>query len=244
MSAMSAPIRAFVFIGSLLLSTTAAWAQGAQPGLGHWTGTLNLPTGELALEFDLAKAADGTLIGAMSQPAQNIRGLPLSKVVIKDQAVSFDLPGASGASFSGTVSADGMTLSGNVGNAQGSLPVTFMRTGEAKIAPPPVSPPISKTLEGTWSGTLDALGRQLRLVVTLANQPDQKSSTGTFKSVDEGGIVLPLAIEQHDADVKLDSPATGVSFKGTLDAGANTLTGTFSQGPISLPLTLKRDPAK
>jgi hypothetical protein len=205
---------------------------------------LNLPTGDLALELDIAKAADGTLIGTMSQPAQNIRGLPLAKVVIKDQAVSFDLPGTSGASFTGTVSADGATLSGNVGNLQGSLPATFTRAGEAKITPPPVSPPITKALEGTWSGTLDALGRQLRVVVTLANQTDQKSSTGTFKSVDEGGIVLPLAIEQKDADVKLDSPSTGISFKGTLDAAGNTLTGTFSQGPISLPLSLKRDPAK
>jgi uncharacterized protein len=240
---MAASHRVIVFIGMLLATAASAWAQPAQPGLGHWTGSLSLPTGELALELDLARAPDGSVIGTVGQPAQQVKGLPLSKVVIQGQSVSFDLPGSGGASFSGTVSADGASLAGNMSNQLGSLPVTFTRTGDAQIAPPPVSPPITKQLEGTWSGTLDAMGRQMRVTLTLTNHPD-KTSTGSFTSLDEGGITLPVTIEQHDADVKIDTPATHSSFKGTLDAAGSTLTGTYSQSGLSLPLTFKRDSSK
>jgi hypothetical protein len=236
-------MRTVVFLGSLLVPTAAAWAQSEQPAFGHWKTTLSLPTGELALELDLGKGADGAVVGTMSQPAQQIKGLPLSKVVVNGKTVSFDVPGGGDASFSGSVSDDGKSLAGNLSNLQGTLPVTFERTGDAVIAPPPVSAPITKQLEGTWSGTLEALGQQFRLVMTLTNHPD-KTSTGTIVNVDQGGLAVPVTIEQHDADITIVAPATGATYKATLDAAGTALTGTFSQAGLSLPLVFRRDAPK
>ena len=57
--------------------------------------------------------------------------------------------------------------------------------------------------------------------------------------VDEGGLRSPVKITQQGSTLTIESTAVPATISGTLDAGASELTGTFTQGTASLPLTLR-----
>jgi hypothetical protein len=236
---MSSLLRLMLLLVSLLFPSAAAWAQSVHDASGHWTTTLSLPIGEMTIEIDLATDSGGQPIGQFSQPRQQLTGLALSNVAVDGPSVRFDLPGAIEASFSGRVDADGASMTGELSSLQGVLPVTFTRSGDAHIVTPPISGPITQALEGTWRGILATPTRQLHVVMVLTNRADG-TSIGSFTSLDEGRITIPLAIVQHAADVRLDSPVTHASFVATLNAAGTEIAGTYSQQGVSLPLTLTR----
>ena len=110
--------------------------------------------------------------------------------------------------------------------------------GDTKIEPPPKSTPITKELEGSWEGALDVNGTTLRLVLKLASQADGLA-TGTLVSVDQGGAEVPIAaVVQNGAHLTLVVPAVAGKYDGDLSEGQ--LTGTWTQGPRTWPLVLKR----
>lgn len=117
-------------------------------------------------------------------------------------------------------------------------PVRSTRTGDAKFEPPPKSTPITKELEGSWEGSLDVGGQILRLLVKLSNGPDGVA-TGTMVSVDQGGSELPVtAVVQTGSHLKLVVQSVAGTYEGDLKDGQ--LTGTWTQGPGTLPLIFKR----
>jgi uncharacterized protein (TIGR03067 family) len=98
--------------------------------------------------------------------------------------------------------------------------------------------PIGKQLEGLWEGALETAGGTLRLVVMLSNGPNGVG-TGTLVSVDQGGREAPIvAVPVSGSYVELIVPAVRGTFEGELKDG--TLSGTWTQGPNSRPLVLKR----
>src|ERR1700733_8399668 len=122
---------------------------------GHWTGNLDTPAGAMAVEVDLDKSASGW-IGSLSIPAQNASGIPLDPVTFADGKVSFTMKGPAGSpGFSGTLSADGKTLDGNLSMGPQALPLKLSRTGEAKVEVPKPSPPVTAEFLGTWEGTVN-----------------------------------------------------------------------------------------
>src|SRR5262249_38143882 len=130
--------------------------------------------------------------GTISIPLQNLKGFPLGDISVQGETVGFAIKGAPGdPQFKGVVSKDAQTLSGDFSQSGTSLPFTLTRTGEAKFEPPPKSTPITKDLEGSWAGTLDADGTPLRLVLKLSSQSDGPA-TGTIVSVDQGGGEIPI----------------------------------------------------
>jgi hypothetical protein len=80
----------------------------------------------------------------------------------------------------------------------------------------------------------------MRVTVTLANQADG-SSRGTFVSVDENNLTIPIAIAQNGATLTLMLPMIGSSYVGSLNASGTEVSGTYttSRG-LALPLSLKR----
>ena len=217
--------------------SAAALAQTQPRGAGHWQGTIKTATPELVIEIDLARTGD-KWEGTMSVPAQSLKGLPLSLLTVDGNTITFavKLPGEP--QFKGTLSADGQSLSGDFSQFGSATPLVFARTGDAKIEPVPKSTPVTKDLEGSWEGTLDVKGTLLRLVLKLANQAGGTAS-GTLVSVDQGGAEIPVgAVVQTGTHLKLLVPAIAGSFEGDMKAG--TLAGTWSQGPLTLPLTFTR----
>ena len=227
-----------LLLAALIGSSSALLAQPAASPSGHWEGTLQVPGQELKIEIDLASTA-GKWEGTIAIPAQNLKGFPLSAITVQGDSVSFALNGIPGSpQFKGTVSKDGRSLSGDFSQGGGTLPFAVVRTGDAKIDPPPKSTPITKDLEGSWEGSLDVNGTILRLLLKLSNRPDG-GATGTLISVDQGGAEVPVAaVVQTGSLLKVLVPAIIGTYEGDLKDGQ--LTGTWTQGPGTFPLVFKR----
>jgi len=236
-------LRLFSIVLWLLVSALPV-AQSPPVPSGHWEGTLQIPDMALNIEIDLAKNGGGAWAGTFGQPAQGVKGLPLSTVAVDGTSIRFIVQGGEAPStFEGTLADDGQSISGKVTQSQFTIPFTLNRTGDARIAPAPKSPPIGKELEGAWNGALDLGPRQMRIVLTMANQPDG-TATGTVLSVDGSGVEIPIAILQKAPHVTIDVPSVGASYAAVLNAAGTELTGTWTQQSAALPLTLRRTTAK
>ena len=216
------------------------WAQPASPGSGHWEGAVQTPNGDMVMMVDLAKNSAGVWIGSMSLPAGNVIDVPLTKVSVENNTVRFamaEMPGAP--SFEGKLSADGNDFSGTATAPNGAAPFQVKRKGDANVKLPPASSALSKDFEGNWEGAIEAGGNRLRIVMKLSRAADG-SATGTMVSVDQGNQEIPIStIKVNDKQLQLDVRAVGGTYSGTLGANGE-IDGTWTQGPGSLPLHLKR----
>ena len=229
---------------ALLLTTAGpgiAAAQSTTGPAGHWEGSIEVPGQALAIVVDLAPKEGQPWVGAISIPAQNLKGFPLSDITVAGNAVGFGMKGVPGdPRFKGTLSADGKAIAGELSQGGASLPFSLAWKGEAKIEEPPKSTEITKDLEGSWEGPLEVNGIVLHLVLKLANQPG--GATGVLVSVDQGGAEIPVtSITQTGSQLKFTISTINAGYTGDLKDGQ--LTGTWSQGPGSWPLAFKR-PAK
>lgn len=221
----------------LLFSVPSLRAQTAADPSGHWEGSVQLQDTVASFEIDLAKNSKGQLVGTIGIPAENVKGLPLTKVAVEGKSVNFhartDQP------FNGVLSADGKSISGDYSVSGFSVPFGMTRTGDARVEAPAKRAPISKELEGTWNGTLHGNGTQLRLVLTMSNQPDG-TATGSIVNLDEGSLEIPVTITQAASSVTLDLKAVGGSYAGAFDKEGTELVGTYTQGRLVVPLTFRR----
>ena len=230
---------AAIAIAAVVLGTIAGRGLAFPAGgtaAGHWTGTIAGP--EIAVEVDLARKGADAWHGTISIPSQGTKGIPLSELSITGTAVKFAIPGAPGnARYAGTLSADGKTISGDFMQGGATLVLTLTRQGEPKFEVPQKSTPITKELEGSWEGSLDVKGQILRLVLKLANGAN--GATGVLVSLDQNNVEIPVAtVTQQGSRLKLLVTMIGGTFDGELKDGQ--LTGTWTQGPLNLPLVFKR----
>jgi hypothetical protein len=223
----------------LLASVPVVRAQAPAKVSGHWEGSVQLPAMEVPIEVDVDTNAKGDLFGTFSQPAQKVRGLPLTSAAIDGRTVTFVL--RSGSKFSGTLDAEGKTISGDLASVTigSTVPVVLTRTGEARFDPLPKNAAVTKQMEGTWTGTIE-VDSGYRVKLTIANQPDG-TSTATLVSIDEGGLEMPVGITQNGSTLIVDIKMLTASFSGVLNAAGTELVGTYktAQG-ADAPLTLRR----
>jgi len=98
----------------------------------------------------------------------------------------------------------------------------------------------AQDLAGTWQGTPNVGGRDLRTVIKISKGNDA-ALTGLFYSIDQNPQPVGLGpITQQGSTIKFTIPAMGGSFEGKFSADGNAITGTFIQGPNSFPLNLAR----
>jgi hypothetical protein len=226
-------MKALIFTVTLVTAANA-YAQSPNPA-GHWRGSLQIPGNTFTLDVDVAKNVAGEFIGtASSADAKNI---PLAKITLDGQQIRFYA--RADQAFSGVLSEDEQSISGSIAIAGYDLPLDLTRTGDAVIAPAPTSNPITRQLEGTWSGALATPTRNMRLVLNLTNRPDGRSE-GYFVSLDEGGMRLPVLITQDASAVTIHLSGIDGTYSSVLNAAGTELTGTFTQGGAGLPLTLTR----
>jgi CubicO group peptidase (beta-lactamase class C family) len=113
----------------IILAAAPARAQQAEPSwAGHWTGSIQLPTGELAFEVVLAQSA-GAWTGDITIPAQHASHLPLTGITVRGDSVGFAIQGVPGEpTFRGTRTADGTSVAGQF--TQGGQTFAFaMKSG-------------------------------------------------------------------------------------------------------------------
>jgi hypothetical protein len=236
-------------VAALLTAAPAlAAAQSGQGPAGHWVGSIRVPEREVKVEIDLARNAKGEFAGTFSNPAQRLNGLPLSSVAVEGASLRLVIKGTSGGgTFDGALAADGQSISGNFSTAEGggyTFPFALTRAGEAHIESAARSAAISREMEGSWSGTMDAEGKVIRIVLTMQNHADG-TATGTIMSVDGGGVEVPIALTQSGAKLAFDVKVVNGSWSGALNAEGTELAGTWMQGAATFPLSFRRTaPAK
>jgi dipeptidyl aminopeptidase/acylaminoacyl peptidase len=98
----------------------------------------------------------------------------------------------------------------------------------------------AKGFEGSWQGTLDAAGTMLRLVLTVTRS-EAGTYAGKLDSLDQGATIPIDTITVNIDAVRVEIKSAGVVFEGALNKERTELTGTFTQGGQSFPLSFKRD---
>ena len=223
-----------------LLITIALLTQHPVDPSGHWEGAVQIPDMELRIEIDLVQNRAGELTGTFGQPADGLKGFPLSMVTIAGRTVRLLLKaGEQPAAFEGAIAADGKTLSGMVQQGQYSVPFALTRTGEARVVETPPSAAVGNEFEGQWDAERSADGRTQRITLTIANHADGRA-TGDAFSPDGSGVHVPIAFEQHGTSLTVRIPQIGAAFAGTLSPDGTMLSGTWSQQGRSLPVTFRR----
>ena len=144
------PFTRLLLLAVPFLAAASLTAQTLVDPSGHWEGSVMVPNAEVAVEIDLAKGADSDLAGTFGAPDQNLRGLPLGNIVVKDRSLSFQVKGGPPGerAFSGTISDDGQLLSGDYSQGGYTIPFLLTRKGGPQLEAPARSAAISKALEG------------------------------------------------------------------------------------------------
>jgi hypothetical protein len=133
--------------------------------------------------------------------------------------------------YNATVSADGKTLSGDVAQGGGAVPLTMTQ----KAASPPPTTPAVAGLDGTWEGVIaDTLPIIMR--ISTANG---RTSTVT-DSPSQGASDIPALTKRDGQKVIVELPGLSGVYDATLSADGKTLAGLWDQAGQSLELTLTK----
>lgn len=229
-----------LFLAILLLGPRLAVGQCTEDVSGHWEGAIEVPLAPVKIEVDFAKDAEGVLAGTLGEPDRNLRNLPLLNMVVDGCDLRFVLGGGPDpATFLGTLSNEGHTIVGEVTQGQRPLRFTLVRTGVAKAAQEPKSPRIAQDFEGSWTARFKVDGRWVRLILTMANQPDGHA-TGNIVSPDGSGIRHAVSMIQQDYSLAVNVETNGDSFALVLNPDGSQLVGTWSRSGSSVPLEFRK----
>ena len=104
--------------------------------------------------------------------------------------------------------------------------------------------PSSPSIDGLWSGTLDAGLMKLRIVFHLNSTVTGLSATMDSPDQHASGIPVSQATRVGQA-LTLEVHVAGGVYQGTINSASDTIAGTWSQSGHEFPLELKavRDPA-
>jgi uncharacterized protein (TIGR03435 family) len=97
----------------------------------------------------------------------------------------------------------------------------------------------AQDLTGSWQGTLQAGGRELRTVIKIAKE-DGGSLRAVLYSIDQGPQGFAGSSTVEGSTVRMTFAVIGITYEGRLGADGNSITGTATQGPNKNPLNLAR----
>ena len=224
-----------VLFGALLISAALSAQDGPR---GHWTGSIDIPGHTAAVEIDLDKTAKGW-VGSMALPVQKASGIPLEAIAFTNGQWTFRIKGLPEApTFTGTLSADGLTLSGDFTQGDASFPFQLSRAGDAQVAEIKPSPAVPREFLGTWEGTLLDQGMPKKMVFKIAN--DESGASAVLINSDDGAEIPVATIEHKDAELKLSVKAIGVEYWGELNSDGTQLNGSWTQSEKSVQLKFKK----
>ena len=99
-------------------------------------------------------------------------------------------------------------------------------------------------LVGSWRGELEVGGGVTLTLVFNITQDDAGALAGTMDSPDQGAVGIPLTSVSTEGDsVTFSIQAIQGTYTGSLSEGGDQISGTWSQGPASLPLSLVKGEA-
>ncbi|MDD5635856.1 MAG: hypothetical protein PHE81_04615, partial [Atribacterota bacterium] len=79
-----------------LMATMAINAEQARGIEGIWEGKLQVSGSSLRIVFRIIKTPEGNLTATMDSPDQGITGIPVDKVILKDNNLSIEIKAIAG----------------------------------------------------------------------------------------------------------------------------------------------------
>jgi hypothetical protein len=235
---------AFIALSTLVLST----ACNAQSSLaGDWQGVLNAGGAQFRIAWHVTAAKDGSLTSTLDNIDQGIFGIKVKSLTLDGSHLTLTVDDeieVSGQSINVKGVFDG-TIDKDVTELKGTWTQTEPEQAPAELdlkhtpAQAAAKPAVPSDIDGLWLGTLDAGATKLRLVLKIANGPD--GLTASLQSPDQSQQWLPANSATRSGDsLNFTIESLGVVYDGKIDAGLNSIDGTFTQGGRPLPLALKR----
>ncbi len=102
------------------------------------------------------------------------------------------------------------------------------------------SPAAAQDVTGDWFATLE-VGPAVQLRLVLHVQEAEEGYSATLDSPDQGVTDIPLdELLVEDGQIVFRHSAAAIEYEGTVDPGFTAITGTFTQGSESYPLSFGR----
>ena len=210
----------------------AAHAASAQTAAGDWLGDLAVtPAVTLRVAIHIHKDAAGLQTGSFDSLDQGIYDLPLADVSAAGASLAFTVPKLH-ARFTGKWDAAGHGWSGEWAQGGRSLALT-LAPGKTPAAP------IVAGLDGDWDGALTvSAGIKLRLALHI--ETGAHGTLARLNSIDQQSVMAISSLSRTGEKVRIEPKLIGAVYEANLDAKGQTLTGTWTQGGMPLPLVLTR----
>lgn len=109
----------------------------------------------------------------------------------------------------------------------------------AKATQRPAAPQ-SASLDGIWTGELDAGEAKLHLVLHIA-KAENGGMKGTLDSLDQGVYGTAVALSREGATLRFEIANVAAKYAGKISPDHKTIDGSWSQGESSLPLVFHRE---
>lgn len=227
----------------VLFLTCAGYSLASDPDAltGRWEGAIEIPGAEATLIVDLAQTSDGLWTGSAIMPGFGIKGAPLSDIKVDGSNVTFALKRKfEGSKFAGQVTAQN-TLSGDFTLAGNTAPFNLRKAGPPQVEAPRAATPVSKDLEGEWSGDFDVPGSKVHVKITLTNSSGGTAAKMVMGVKNENN--LPVDFVAQEADwLTVESHETSMAFQGRYRAVSQEISGYVLEGGFEIPLVLHRMP--
>ncbi len=141
------------------ISPNAPFQEGP---VGTWTGTLEVPGGQLPMVIHIQAGEDGSLTATMDSPAQGAKGIPVSEVSFEDGHLRLFSEAVQGG-FEGDLSQDGNQLAGTWRQSGMEFDLVLVKEGSTPEVEPTEA---QRPIVGTWLGSLSLPGggASLRMV--------------------------------------------------------------------------------
>jgi hypothetical protein len=229
-STLSALALAFALAG-------AAHAQAVQGLDGRWEGPVDLPTGATVTGVFRVETKNGVTTAVMDVPEQGARDLPAT-LKRDGSKVVFDVASI-GLNYTAALSSDGKTMTGDMGQGGGAIPVTLKHASNSAAYVSTVKAgPLVPGLDGAWQGAISTPIGDRTIVFRLSS--NAKSTTTLADSLDENIKDIPAVARREGSTITIDVPGTSGVFSGQLAADGKSIAGMWDQAGQSFPLTIER----
>ncbi len=222
---MNRKIVVFAAAAALLaLGAPIGSAAQQQSAVGTWSGMLDVPGGRLLLVIAIARQGTGLAATLQSPYQSGVTQIPVDAINTGNGKLHFSIARI-GASYDGTL--ENGAISGTFAQRGTRYPLVLLPSALG-----------TSDLRGTWLGTLAVGDTRLLLALEVARAGDS-SLTATLDSPFQHGYEIPASsVSGANGVLSFAIPSLDASYRGTL--GLQSITGTFTQRGMSLPLTLAR----
>lgn len=226
----------------LLLVSVLAGCKPSHDLSGAWLGTLDAGHLKVRLVFHIKRSGLGyeATVDAIDQGRRDV---PVRSVRVKGSEVHFDLA-AFGAVYDAKLDTAETLMTGLFRQNGANIPFNIKKTDQPPAIAPPLLPAAytprpGSALPGYWQGTVTIGPVKMRLAFKIA-EPNKGQFRGELDSLDQGATGIPVtSISYQPPSVHMKVIGVAGAFDGT-ETHDGEISGTWKQGPNTLPVVLKR----